>query len=247
MDIHKPKPWHGWREFLKEYLIIVVGVLTALAAEQGVEWLHWRELARATETHLAAGVQPNLINAARWVMTEPCRRGRVTDLATELEKPGGQWRANPQPMPQSIPPLPRPTAVVIDAPGLLWPHVGWDAALASGALNHLPRDQLDSYAEIYRLVEVARDGQLAVQIAHSRLSPLGYDRILSEAERTAFLAQVAEVQQLQQRMINSSREILRVAHAIGIEPNAAVLARAEADERNHWGACVQQLQLPVRA
>jgi hypothetical protein len=30
MDIHKPKPWHGLREFLKEYLIIVIGVLTAL-------------------------------------------------------------------------------------------------------------------------------------------------------------------------------------------------------------------------
>jgi hypothetical protein len=29
---HKPKPWHGWREFLKEYVIVVVGVLTALAA-----------------------------------------------------------------------------------------------------------------------------------------------------------------------------------------------------------------------
>jgi hypothetical protein len=42
MDIHKPKPWHGLREFLKEYVIIVVGVLTALAAESGVEWLHWR-------------------------------------------------------------------------------------------------------------------------------------------------------------------------------------------------------------
>jgi len=37
MDIHKPKPWHGVREFLKEYLIIVVGVLTALAAESAVE------------------------------------------------------------------------------------------------------------------------------------------------------------------------------------------------------------------
>jgi len=33
MDIHKPKPWHGWREFLKEYGIIVLGVLTALGLE----------------------------------------------------------------------------------------------------------------------------------------------------------------------------------------------------------------------
>jgi len=42
MDLHKPKPWHGLREFLKEYLIIVVGVLTALGGEQVVEWLHQR-------------------------------------------------------------------------------------------------------------------------------------------------------------------------------------------------------------
>ena len=41
MDIHKPKPWHGLREFLKEYVIIVVGVLTALAGEQAVERLEW--------------------------------------------------------------------------------------------------------------------------------------------------------------------------------------------------------------
>ena len=34
MDIHKPKPWHGLREFLKEYLIIVIGVLTALTFVQ---------------------------------------------------------------------------------------------------------------------------------------------------------------------------------------------------------------------
>ena len=43
MDIHKPKPWHGLREFLKEYLIIVVGVLTALGAEQAVEMIHRHE------------------------------------------------------------------------------------------------------------------------------------------------------------------------------------------------------------
>jgi hypothetical protein len=51
MDIHKPKPWHGLREFLKEYVIIVVGVLTALGAEQLVEWSHWRsQLGETRET-----------------------------------------------------------------------------------------------------------------------------------------------------------------------------------------------------
>jgi hypothetical protein len=34
MDIHKPKPWRGAREFLKEIGTIVIGVLIALGAEQ---------------------------------------------------------------------------------------------------------------------------------------------------------------------------------------------------------------------
>ena len=34
MEIHKPHPVHSWRAFLKEYAIVVLGVATALAAEQ---------------------------------------------------------------------------------------------------------------------------------------------------------------------------------------------------------------------
>lgn len=40
MEIHKPKPWHGWREFLSEISVIVVGILIALAGEQTVEAVH---------------------------------------------------------------------------------------------------------------------------------------------------------------------------------------------------------------
>ena len=34
MHFHLPKPLHGWREFLGEVGIIVIGVLIALGAEQ---------------------------------------------------------------------------------------------------------------------------------------------------------------------------------------------------------------------
>ena len=37
MDIHKPKRWHGWPEFVKEIGTIVIGVLIAIGAEQAVE------------------------------------------------------------------------------------------------------------------------------------------------------------------------------------------------------------------
>jgi hypothetical protein len=34
-------PWNGWREFLKECAIILVGMLPALSAEQAVEAPQW--------------------------------------------------------------------------------------------------------------------------------------------------------------------------------------------------------------
>jgi hypothetical protein len=37
MHFHLPKPLHGWREFVGEVGIIVIGVPIALAAEQVVE------------------------------------------------------------------------------------------------------------------------------------------------------------------------------------------------------------------
>ncbi len=42
MHFHLPKPLHGWREFVGEVGIIVVGVLIALGAEQAVEAIHHR-------------------------------------------------------------------------------------------------------------------------------------------------------------------------------------------------------------
>ena len=42
MHIHLPKPLHGWREFVGEVGIIVIGILIALGAEQVVEAVHDR-------------------------------------------------------------------------------------------------------------------------------------------------------------------------------------------------------------
>jgi hypothetical protein len=60
MDIHKPKPWHDVREFLKECAIIIVGVLTALAAEQGVQALDWRRRAGDAELTCIRSWPPTL-------------------------------------------------------------------------------------------------------------------------------------------------------------------------------------------
>ena len=64
MDIHKPKPWHGLREFLKEYVIIVVGVLTALGGEQAVEWANRAEEVREARASIHGEIAANAAIAA---------------------------------------------------------------------------------------------------------------------------------------------------------------------------------------
>lgn len=80
MDIHKPKPVRNWHEFLKEYAIIVVGVLTALAAEQAVE--NWRDHRRAQDArgHIHAEIASDLVRLRYRAATEDCITRRLDDV-----------------------------------------------------------------------------------------------------------------------------------------------------------------------
>src|SRR5665213_1955806 len=118
MDIHKPKPWHGVREFLKEYAIIVVGVLTALAAEQGVEWLRWQHNVEQTETALRAETEENLLSAYQRMVVEPCISATIAGLRDRLVAPGSTWRASSVPSEGSARRLVMP--LVIGSPTRSW-------------------------------------------------------------------------------------------------------------------------------
>lgn len=129
MDIHKPKTWHGLREFLKEYVIIVVGVLTALAAGSGVEWLHWRhEVAAARET-----LRPEYLRIVRLVgvrvAQSPCIAERVDALNDILNQAGQSGRLPP------LGPVLQPTRDP-------WTLRGWESVVSSQVLPHIPREEV---------------------------------------------------------------------------------------------------------
>ena len=86
MDIHKPKSWHGVREFLKEYVIIVVGVLTALAAEAGVEWLHWRHQVELAREALAFDMKRVMAWAGAIDVQTPCIGERLAEIDRILDR-----------------------------------------------------------------------------------------------------------------------------------------------------------------
>ena len=247
MDIHKPKPWHGVREFLKEYAIIVVGVLTALAAEQAVEWLHWRHLAQSAEANLDANLKTDLLNAAVRVAVHPCTQMRIAELADRLRRPDPSWRGAPLAFPANLPGLGGNThdtdlvmPEVIHSPRRYWSQAAWDSALASGVLNHMPRDRVDAYALSYAQVNVL----IAFQVDERRFAPdlegLAYDHPLSSRERLEAFRALAAMDRLAQATETSAVLLLREGRRLGLSPPPDKLAQDLAAQRRFRGACVRQ-------
>src|SRR5205814_1085520 len=113
MEIHKPKPIRNWREFLKEVGTIVLGVCIALAAEQAVEWWHWRGQVQGARQALAQELARNMRNGAARVVMASCVEGRLDKLADVLDAAsrGG-----------TLPPL---SEALIDTPQMDWPTSTW--------------------------------------------------------------------------------------------------------------------------
>ena len=157
MDIHKPKPWHGWREFLKEIGTIVIGVLIALGAEQAVEWLHWQEKVHATER----AVRRDLALAAD-VASERVAIGRCLDDRLNLLKAIVSERERPRA--SALPPDASgfPMRFPYRAPSRAWNTQVWERIMADGTLEHLEperaRHQVARKAAIYSLEEQPERG-----------------------------------------------------------------------------------------
>ncbi|HEX4739116.1 MAG TPA: hypothetical protein VH331_16310 [Allosphingosinicella sp.] len=133
MHLHLPKPLHGWREFVGEVGIIVLGVLIALGAEQVAEKVHERsqigELQRALRSELAD-------SRARWEdmrAEDSCESKRLDALERWLAAAPATSR-----LPAAFSPM-------------LWNmhSSAWDLAKTSPAANSISLHERLIYASLY--------------------------------------------------------------------------------------------------
>ncbi len=159
MDIHKPKPWHGVREFLKEYVIIVVGVLTALAAEAVVENLHERRLAAEAREAVRAEINLDLTNMKRRGEIQACIDKRLDEIGDLLAKAeAGQ-------------PITAP--LNIGEPGHPSTYMErWQAATAGGRASLLSSDEQRDYIRVYHQFEQFEARQAEDRLAWGELMGL---------------------------------------------------------------------------
>jgi hypothetical protein len=140
MDVHKPKPWHGVREFVKEIGTIVIGVLIALGAEQVVERLHEARMSDEAREAVRSEINLDLANMKRRAEVEPCIARRLVELT--------DWVSRAEAGEAVAPPL------TIGAPGHPVAFTErWEAASAGGRTSLLSIEEQQGYARAIQQIK----------------------------------------------------------------------------------------------
>ena len=198
MEIHKPKPWHGWREFLKEYGIIVLGVLTALGAEQFAEAVHRDAEVREARAALRTEIRADSTILIRGIEEGKCLLPQLSAYAAWAR--GGE---KPPPFRTLLPSFRTST---------------WDTVKA-GAVPLMPLQERLGVAAFY---DVLRTEQAVIDIQHANALVLfgAQERAaLNDTDRGRVLDAIAVERQMASIYQSNATGLLGLATGMDLRPS----------------------------
>ncbi len=166
MEIHRPRPWRGWREFLKEYGIIVLGVLTALALEQAVDALRWAHEIGDARQALGREITYN-VKALKLIGVQDACMGQRLDALR-------RWAEGAGPRPDGV--IRRPIYYTLETSA-------WDVANSGQVVAHFPLDQKLRFAQLYASFENERDTIAQERDAWQNIAAIAGEPKLDDGDR----------------------------------------------------------------
>ena len=246
MHFHLPKPLHGWREFVGEIAIIVIGVLIALGAEQVVERIRWQEQGTQARDAIEAELAGQEADAYERLAVSPCLRSQITALSKGLSEYHGKWVAMPVVVNSSgikeaaIKSMP----TAYRAPERLWLHDAWETARASGALTHLPPDLVSRYSDAYNTGARIFALQESEEQAAARLGALAFDGDIDNSSRVALIGSLVQVDRdnsyIENRAISELETLREVLRGKNREARKSAVQARIAVQKKFRGSCVRQ-------
>jgi hypothetical protein len=226
MEIHKPKPIHSWREFLKEVGIIVLGVSIALSAEQVVETFHWKNKVAEGE----AFMRKELGDDDGPQAVERLRISRCLDAQLDaLQNALLDARDHGAPF----------TAVKLIAPAFhSWDSDAWRAAVASDVSTHMDTDRMYNWTSPYALIPDMDQAALreanawaslrVIEAAPAHPSPEQIDK---------FLQLIAETRGANGLLRELSQTFLRYVASAGVDMTDAQRRLFLPRDQARWPSC----------
>ena len=225
MHVHLPKPLHGWREFLGEVGIIVLGVLIALGAEQIVESLHWRAEVRHAEhamrLELAEDDGPQAYGR---LVVAPCLDHQLVRIHE------GAGAASPDQL--------RALARTYAPPFRTWDSEAWKAVLASNIGSYMGAEKLVDWSAAYRIVPGLTEANVhETELATELRDTLPPSGDLSPADRQNLRRLTGQLRALNDRISRGSHLFLARTRQLGAGVPVVDQQSLQTNGRAIYGAC----------
>ncbi len=149
MHVEPPKAPHGWREFLREYGMIVLSVLTALALERvAVDWSN-RSDAAVSRVRIERELRADLADLHK---SEADNRQSLAQARAMLERLLPLLAAGRQA--DAVAAVKQDKnlgSFSVSTPS--WQHGAWDTAIADRSAEHMDAGELSRFAAAYTSAE----------------------------------------------------------------------------------------------
>ncbi len=203
---HKPKPVHGWGDFLKEYAIIVLGVLTALTAEQVAEHFRWDGAVASGRESLHREMTFDDGFMRDRLLIKPCVDKNIETMAAMIETASRTGQ------------LPK-TSEIAHFPGRRLEASQWENERASQTLTHFPRDEMEVLGRYYAQIYGLRDwGDSEVESwAHLAVLDHGPKR-MGEADIAQLRVAIETARRTEYLVTLNGQRVLDWSKQLGVNP-----------------------------
>ena len=217
MHFHLPKSLHGWRAFVGEVGIIVLGVLIALGAEQVVENWQWhRKASRATEL-LQHEIADEYVDAWEAAITAPCVDRQLLGLETRLTTADGRFESAPSYAGTF-------GDVTFRAPSRVWSDDVWRSVVSDGVASHLPRDLRFQLGRFYAQIEFMRNDNRATDLISWRLRALARSIQPDPGTRASLIEELEQTRGHIAELAFVGNEIVGLAREMKLAPTNAYVS-----------------------
>jgi thiamine pyrophosphate-dependent acetolactate synthase large subunit-like protein len=234
MHFHLPKPLHGWREFVGEVAIIVLGVFIALIAEGAVEAWNWHEKVQVAESAMQ---QELLSDDGPQMVQRLAMHGCISSLLDQTRAAVEAGASRKQ------------LASLIDrywVDDRTYDHIALDAAEAADVASHLGQERFSQFATAYSRMEVLET------VNHREASDWASLRAfrrsggpVADAEKDRLLEAIEALRHDDAVMwLGSTRKVPQIRQFGQLDR-----ARVDgflADARDHYGSCVLDYATALR-
>ena len=229
MGLHLPGTSDSWREIAKDILVVVIGVLLALFAQQLVDRGEWRQKVGSTRAamrdELLSDDGPQIYQRAAM---HPCVVARLDAIRAAVESGRGREQISR----------------LIDVywlPFRTYDSLALDAAMASDVASHMPQDELQAFTAVYeRMPSLDRtNAQEAADLARLQAFRRTGGAI-SDAEKDRLLGAVEALRNDDRMMWTGAVTKLPQLRKLGELDAGRVQGFMDA-ARQHYGTCIREL------